>query len=118
MLILAVASQSSVSINAGVTLGTTLAVVCSWQRNRSIRWAILHGILSWLYVIHFALTRTESERKKLDLLHRIGHRRASIPKEDGLSFRDFLESDPLAKHLDSNDQMRRYAEWKHQQAKP
>lgn len=50
MLMLAVTGQ--VSLNVGVSLGTTLAVVCSWQRNRSILWAILHGIFSWLYVLY------------------------------------------------------------------
>ena len=34
-----------------------IAVVCSWQRNCSILWAILAGVLSWLYVLYFALTR-------------------------------------------------------------
>ena len=47
----------------GIGLGSTIAVVCSWQRNRSILWAILAGILSWLYVIYFAVTREADERK-------------------------------------------------------
>jgi hypothetical protein len=34
-----------------------IAVVLSWSRNASILWCILHGGLSWLYVIDFALTR-------------------------------------------------------------
>lgn len=42
---------------AGVGLGSIIAIVCSWQRNRSILWAILAGFLSWFYVIYFALTR-------------------------------------------------------------
>lgn len=41
----------------GITLGSALAIVCSWDRSHSILWAILHGILSWFYVIYFALTR-------------------------------------------------------------
>lgn len=44
-------------IDAGVGLGTVIAVVASWSRNESILWAILHGFLSWFYVIYFALTR-------------------------------------------------------------
>ena len=47
----------------GIGLGSAIAVVCSWQRNRSILWAILAGILSWLYVIYFALTRQADEIK-------------------------------------------------------
>jgi ABC-type Fe3+-siderophore transport system permease subunit len=55
--------QPSAQISYGVGFGTVLAIVCSWQRNRSILWAILHGILSWLYVIYFALTRHTDEVK-------------------------------------------------------
>ena len=47
----------------GIGLGSVLAVVCSWQRNRSILWAILAAILSWFYVIYFALTRLPDETK-------------------------------------------------------
>ena len=47
---------------SGISLGAAIAVVCSWQRNRSILWAILAGIFSWLYVIYFALTRTTAEQ--------------------------------------------------------
>lgn len=42
---------------SGIGLGSVIAVVASWDRNQSILWAILHGILSWLYVIYFAFTR-------------------------------------------------------------
>jgi hypothetical protein len=49
-----VTTQSAV--NSGVGLGSVIAVVCSWHRNQSILWAILAGILSWLYVIYYAIT--------------------------------------------------------------
>ncbi|WP_437921452.1 hypothetical protein [Sphingobacterium sp. LRF_L2] len=42
---------------SGIGLGSVIAVVASWDRNRSIFWAILHGIFGWLYVIYFAFTR-------------------------------------------------------------
>ncbi len=48
---------SDTVIKSGVGLGTVIAVVLSWDRNKSILWAILHGIFSWLYVIYYALTR-------------------------------------------------------------
>jgi hypothetical protein len=38
-------------------LGTAIAVVLSWSRSASILWCILHGVLSWIYVIYFAFTR-------------------------------------------------------------
>ncbi len=42
---------------SGIGLGSAIAVVLSWHRNKSIGFAIIHGILSWFYVIYFALTR-------------------------------------------------------------
>ena len=42
---------------AGVSFGSALAIAISWSVHHSILWAILHGILSWLYVIYYALTR-------------------------------------------------------------
>ena len=44
-------------IQTGISFGTAIAIVCSWSRNQSILWAILHGFLSWVYVIYFAITR-------------------------------------------------------------
>ncbi|MBI3852966.1 MAG: hypothetical protein HY298_22160 [Verrucomicrobia bacterium] len=52
-----------ITYQIGVGLGTVIAVVASWTRNRSILWSILHGFLSWLYVIYFAATRRPDERK-------------------------------------------------------
>jgi hypothetical protein len=48
-------------LESGVSLGAVIAVVASWSRNRSILWAIFHGICGWFYVVYFALTRTENE---------------------------------------------------------
>ncbi|HOB15254.1 MAG TPA: hypothetical protein PK680_01405 [Novosphingobium sp.] len=42
---------------AGIGLGSAIAVAISWSVNKSIVWAIVHGVLSWLYVIFYALTR-------------------------------------------------------------
>ncbi len=42
---------------AGVSFGSALAIAISWSANHSILWAIVHGILSWIYVLYFALTR-------------------------------------------------------------
>lgn len=50
------------AVRNGIGLGGVIAVVCSWQRNKSILWAILHALLGWFYVIYFALTRQDSER--------------------------------------------------------
>ena len=42
---------------AGIGLGTAIAVAISWSDNQSIIWAIVHGFFSWFYVIYYALTR-------------------------------------------------------------
>jgi hypothetical protein len=57
------AEVDKVYVSNGIGLGAAIAVVCSWQRNRSILWAILAGIFTWFYVIYFALTRRPDEAK-------------------------------------------------------
>jgi hypothetical protein len=64
MIIAQIVNQTSNTVvETGIGLGSVIAVVCSWQRNRSILWAILAGIFSWIYVIYFAVTRRADERK-------------------------------------------------------
>ena len=59
-----IANQTAHTVTqTGIGLGSAIAVVCSWQRNRSILWAILAGFLSWIYVIYFAITREPGETK-------------------------------------------------------
>ena len=40
---------------AGIGFGAALAITISWSANKSILWAILHGIFSWFYVIYYAI---------------------------------------------------------------
>jgi len=62
MLIAHVLTETAGAVTqTGLGLGSAIAIVRSWQRNRSILWAILAGILSWLYVIYFVLTRSGEE---------------------------------------------------------
>jgi hypothetical protein len=53
----------TVYVSNGIGIGSALAIVCSWQRNRSILWGILAGIFGWFYVVYFALTRHPDEVK-------------------------------------------------------
>ena len=39
----------------GMTFGSALAITISWSLHKSVFWAIVHGILSWLYVIYYVL---------------------------------------------------------------
>jgi hypothetical protein len=40
---------------AGISFGAALAITISWSANKSILWAIVHGVFSWAYVIYYAL---------------------------------------------------------------
>ena len=55
---------TNVATQSGIGLGSILGVTFSWARNRSIFWAILAGLLSWLYVVYFALTRRPDELRR------------------------------------------------------
>lgn len=50
------ATANSVITN-GISFGTALAIAISYTHNKSILWAIIHGIFGWLYVIYFYFTR-------------------------------------------------------------
>lgn len=38
-----------------IGFGSSLAIAVSYVHNESIGWAIVHGLLSWLFVIYAAL---------------------------------------------------------------
>ena len=42
-------------ISTGISFGSALAIVLSYVEHKSILMAILHGILSWFYVIYFII---------------------------------------------------------------
>ena len=48
-----------VYVGPGIGLGTIIAVVISWGRNKSILWAIIHGLLGWLYVIYALIVKNK-----------------------------------------------------------
>lgn len=50
---------ASKAIDGGIGLGSIVAVVASWSRNKSILWAVIHGLLGWIYVVYFVFTREE-----------------------------------------------------------
>ena len=42
-------------VKSGITFGTALAMAISFHVNQSVLWAMIHGLLSWLYVIYFVI---------------------------------------------------------------
>ncbi|MFD1926738.1 hypothetical protein ACFSFY_01445 [Sporosarcina siberiensis] len=45
------------TVKSGVTFGSALAIAISWSVHKSILWACIHGLFSWLYVLYYAATR-------------------------------------------------------------
>ncbi|QFG00259.1 hypothetical protein PB01_16375 [Psychrobacillus glaciei] len=42
-------------IKKGISFGTCLSMVISYTAYKSIGWAIVHGCLSWIYVVYYLL---------------------------------------------------------------
>ena len=43
------------SAKAGISFGAALAMIISYVNWHSIFWAIIHGILGWIYVIYYII---------------------------------------------------------------
>lgn len=43
------------TVKTGISFGSALAMVISYTTWYSVGWAILHGLLSWVYVIYFVI---------------------------------------------------------------
>jgi hypothetical protein len=49
-------STSRVEVTkAGVGFGSALAMAISFNVNRSVFWAILHGLFGWFYVVYYII---------------------------------------------------------------
>lgn len=47
--------QVTKTVSKGVSFGGVLAMVISYVKWQSIGWAILHGVLNWIYVIYYVI---------------------------------------------------------------
>ena len=45
-------------IKYGVGFGSALAMAVSFTLNKSIFWAVIHGVLGWIYVIYAGLFKS------------------------------------------------------------
>jgi hypothetical protein len=48
-------SNSSKAAGSVISFGTVLATVISYTAWHSITWAIIHGLLGWIYVFYYAI---------------------------------------------------------------
>ncbi|OQD43904.1 hypothetical protein BUL40_04690 [Croceivirga radicis] len=55
---------TQIAVKNGIGIGSAIAIVVSWDRNKSILYAVLHGSLGWLYVIYFVIVRESEEKNK------------------------------------------------------
>ena len=51
--------RSKAILDSALGVGSIIAVVASWSRNKSILWAIVHGLMGWIYVVYFVFTRED-----------------------------------------------------------
>ncbi len=51
--------RSDTAAKAGIGFGCALAIAISWTANKSIGWAVIHGLLGWFYVIYYLITDQE-----------------------------------------------------------
>lgn len=48
----------STVVRYGIGYGAVVAMILSYSVNKSILWMLIHGWLSWLYVLYFALFKS------------------------------------------------------------
>lgn len=48
-------SGAKKAVKSGISFGTCLAMVISFSTWHSVGWAIIHGLLSWVYVIYYVI---------------------------------------------------------------
>ena len=49
------------TVKSGITFGSALAMVISYTTWHSVGWAILHGLMSWVYVLYFVLRYSDAK---------------------------------------------------------
>ena len=50
-------SVKNTVVKNGIGLGSVIAIVISWENNKSVLFAIIHGILGWFYVVFYLFNR-------------------------------------------------------------
>lgn len=49
--------QVKAGTGATIGFGSVLAITLSWTANHAIGWAVIHGLLGWLYVIYYLIAK-------------------------------------------------------------
>jgi hypothetical protein len=48
-------SRSKEVVKKGISFGACLAMVISFTMWKSVLWAIVHGLLGWIYVVYYLI---------------------------------------------------------------
>ena len=48
-------TMASMTTKTGISLGSCIAAVISYNANHSILWAIIHAVFGWFYVAYYVL---------------------------------------------------------------
>lgn len=49
-------SERKKAVSDIIAFGEILAVAISWSLNKSLFWAIVHGVLNWAYIVYCLIT--------------------------------------------------------------
>jgi len=52
-----VSAVRNTATQAGIGLGSAIAVAISWSLHKSVVWAAIQGFFGWFYVGYYVLTR-------------------------------------------------------------
>ena len=50
--------KSKIEVNQSLiwSLGIAVAVSISWTTHKSVIWAIIHGMINWIYIMYYLIT--------------------------------------------------------------
>ena len=51
--------KSGIFAGSSIGFGAVLAMVMSWTANKAILWAIIHGLLGWIYVVYYLIFKSD-----------------------------------------------------------
>ncbi len=54
-IITAIKADKEEYVKKGISFGSALAMIISYVTYKSVGWAIVHGLLGWIYVIYFVI---------------------------------------------------------------
>ncbi|UCF63432.1 MAG: hypothetical protein JSW33_12830 [bacterium] len=47
--------KGGIFAGSSIGFGAVLAIVMSWTANKAFLWALIHGVLGWIYVIYYLI---------------------------------------------------------------